>query len=1159
MRRQNFFLRFMLFSAFLLSFSGYVAAQKVTLSHHDVPLEQVLNSIKQQTGFALVFSEQLVDVDRKVSIKATSVDVQDVLRELFEGENIDFEIKNKRLYLIEKQIEKGGKPTSSVPKKVIGIVVDTEGEPIIGASVMIKGTSIGTVTDLDGWFSLDAAPDAVLTISFVGYTPQEINVSGKNDLQIILQEDQKLLEEVVVVGYGIQRKRDVTTSIASLKASELAVPVTSLDQAMTGKMAGVQIMQPNGIPGGGMSIKVRGTGTISAGTEPLYVVDGFPMSDGASSGAGMNVNPLSSININDIESIEVLKDASAAAIYGSRGANGVVIITTKKGRESKPVIQYDGYYGLQETTKKIKMLNAYQQAEICAEARNNTYLQLLDNAGITGSITDTNAERRAKLRANANNMRLNYIIPEHLYPYLDGVQGLTDTDWQDEVLRTANIHSHNVSIMGGTKEAQYFISGNYRNEEGIVIGSGFEQVGGRAKIDAKYNKLGFGANVSFNHSNYDLVPTEDRYANETILSTALGMLPSLPVYNEDGTFNYDQVTLNHGLPNLINPVALATLRKDNMKRNRMLGSLYAEYEIIKDLKFKTSLGIDFNSFRRNIYRPSTLPTTSNTAVLTASNPEGTTRTKDVVNWVWENTLSYYKVFDNDHTLSAVTGWTAQKESIDASRITATGYPNDLVETLNAAPITGISAFDSTRQQWSLLSWLARAQYNYKNKYLFSATIRTDGSSRFGTENRWGTFPSVSGGWYISEEDFMENHRNWLSALKLRASWGLSGNFSIGNYEYYSTLVNDNYVFGKNEILVSGLVPANAGNPELGWEKTSMINVGLEIGLFNMITLEVDVYNSLTSDMLLSVPVPEISGYSEVLKNIGKLRNRGLEISLSTTNKWGDFMWNNKVNFSLNRNVVLDLGGVDQMITRAETMEFITKVGKPIGNYYAYVTDGVFMNQSEITLASKKDPNTGIAYVPGAHPGDFKYVDQNNDGEITSADKTIVGNYMPDFTYGFSTEFIYRGFDLSIAFQGVYGNEIANINRRYLNNMEGGSGQIEALNRWKSEENPGNGLVNRANRTSTGLNSQMSTWHIEDGSYLRVRNVTLGFTLPRKWVNSIKIQNSRVYVSTQNPFTFTKYSGYNPEVDKEGSPLTPGIDYGTYPLSKSFVVGLNVTF
>jgi TonB-linked SusC/RagA family outer membrane protein len=737
---------------------------------------------------------------------------------------------------------------------------------------------------------------------------------------------------------------------------------------------------------------------------------------------------------------------------------------------------------------------------------------------------------------------------------LDGEQGLTDTDWQDEVMRTAPIQSHNISITGGTQAAYYFISANYMDDKGIVLGSGFDQMGGRAKIDSKYNKFAFGANVSFNHSNYDLVPTEDRYSNETILSTALGMLPSFTVYNPDGSYNFDQYTLDCGIPNLINPVALALERKANMQRNRMLGNLYAEYEFIKDLKLKTSLGADYNTFRRNIFRPSTLPTSIN--LIPPSVPTGESRTKDVLNWVWENTLFYRTILNNCHTLSFVAGWTAQKEFIDNSQLTATGYPNDLIETLNASTLA--TNWDTTRQQWSLLSALARVQYNYRNKYLLSAAIRSDGSSRFGTNNRWGTFPSVSGGWYITEENFMESQRHWLSALKLRASHGISGNFSIGNYEYYATIGDDNYVLGDTETIAAGLVPTSAGNPDLGWEKTAMTNIGLEIGLFNRINLEVDVYNSITSDMLLNVPVPEFSGFSTVLKNIGKLSNKGVEIALSNNNKWDNFIWNNRLNFSMNRNKVLDLGGVGEIFSKGETMDFITKIGEPIGNYYAYITDGVFMNQEEINIANDPDDNR-IAKVTNARPGDFKFVDVEKDGVIDSKDKTIVGNYMPDFTYGFSTEIQYRWFDLSIALQGIYGNEIANINRRYLNSMEGGSGQIEALNRWKSEENPGNGRVNRANRSATGMNSQMSTWHIEDGSYLRVRNITFGVTIPKEWTKKANISRARLYFSSQNPFTFTKYSGYNPEVDMKGNTLTQGIDYGTYPLAKSALIGLNLTF
>jgi TonB-linked SusC/RagA family outer membrane protein len=1138
---------------FCCVFDSVAQEKGITIHVRNASLKEVFHAIEQQTTYRFSYRSIMVDSLKNITVAKTNVTVSDILDEVLQGRNFIYKIVSPQSIVLSDRQDMENK-VKGMDRKYSGTVTDEKGETVIGASISIKGSKTGTVTDMDGRFSIVAPAGSTLSVSYIGFTSEDVKLENKLELQIVISEDVKSLSEVVVVGYGVQRKRDVTTAISSLKSSELATPVTSLDQAMTGKLAGVQVLQPNGIPGGGMSIKVRGIGTISAGADPLYVIDGFPMSDGAANATGMKVNPLSSININDIESIEVLKDASSAAIYGSRGANGVVIITTKKGKESKPAVQYDGYYGWQKTTRKIEMMNAYQQAEILYESRNTTYLEALTAAGITGSITDTNDERRQKLGQPLTSKKLNYLIPEHIYPYLNGEQGLTDTDWQEEVMRTAPIQSHNISITGGTQAARYFVSTTYVNDKGIVLGSGFDQMGGRAKIDSKYNKLAFGANVSFNHSNYDLVPTEDRYANETILSTALGMLPSFPVYNADGSYNYDQYTLDCGIPNLINPVALALERKDNMKRNRMLGNLYAEYEFAKDLKLKTSYGTDYNSFRRNIFRPSTLPTAINQTP--PSIPTGESRTKDVINWVWENTLSYYTMFNNDHTLSVLAGWTAQKESVDNSRITGTGYPNDLIPTLNASSVA--TNWDATRQQWSLLSALARAQYSYKGKYLLSAAIRSDGSSRFGQNNRWGQFPSVSGGWYITEEDFMANQHYWLSSLKLRASYGISGNFSIGNYEYYARIGDDNYVLGIPEAVGVGLVPISAGNPELGWEKTEMTNIGLEIGLFQRINLEVDVYNSITSDMLLSVPVPEFSGFSTVLKNIGKLQNRGLEISLNIHNQWGDFTWNNRLNYSMNRNVVLDLGGVEEMITKGETMDFITKIGEPIGNYYAYITDGVFMNQEEIDIANDLNDDR-IAKVTNAKPGDFKFVDVEKDGIIDSNDKTIVGNYMPDFTYGFSTELQYRRFDLSVALQGVYGNEIANINRRYLNNMEGGSGQIDALNRWKSEENPGNGLVNRANRSATGMNSQMSTWHIENGSYLRVRNITLGVTLPQEWMKHLNITRARVYFSSQNPFTMTKYTGYNPEVDMKGDPLTPGIDYGTYPLAKSAVIGLNLIF
>lgn len=1135
------------------------SAQKVSMQFRQVKLAKVFDDITRQTGLTVAYSRPTVDPDRVVTIEADNTELSEVLGRLFSGTNVAFEIGEKKIYLKEKDATDATQQKGNVT--VSGVVVDENGEPVIGASIAAKGTTLGVITNLDGEYTLANVPEnAEINISFIGYKTLTFKAKDKALAKVTLQEDTEMLDEVVVVGYGVQRKRDVTTSISSLKASELTVPVSSVDQALVGKMTGVQVTQPSGMPGGGLSIKVRGSGSITAGTDPLYVVDGFPMSSEAGSGTGQNVSPLSTINMNDIESIEVLKDASAAAIYGSRGANGVVIITTKKGKEGKdlkPTVQYDGYVGFQQRTKKIDMLDAYEYARLSYDGHNNAYLDLLESKGIQGSISDTNEERNIKLGNKPGIINQAYLLPPEIMPYVNGEKGLTNTDWQDEVMRSALLHSHNLSISGGNQSTRYFISGNYMKEEGIVIGSDFEQMGARGKVDANYKKFSFGTNLSFNYSVYDIVPTEDRYKNETIVASALAMAPIMPVYNADGSYNFDQWNWQYKHPQIVNPVALANEKEDQMKRYRFLGNVYGEYELYKNLKFKTSFGVDFNSYSRSYYRPSTLPTALDR--VPPSVPEGSKRDKNMLNWVWENTLSYNKTFKQDHQLSAVAGWSAQKESVNTSLIAGNGYPNDLVHTVNAA--SAITKWSATAYEWSLLSALARAQYSYKGKYMFSAAIRADGSSRFGKNNRWGTFPSISAGWYLSEEEFMKK-LNWLSSLKLRASYGVSGNFNIGNYDYYATLSEDNYVYGKADgTLASGLYPSTAGNPDLGWEKTAMFNLGLEFGLFNMFTFELDWYTSTTSDMLLDVPVAEFSGFSTIPMNIGKVSNKGVEFSISTTNTWGDFTLNNRFNISANRNKVVDLGGVDEMLTTSESVTFITKVGEPIGNYYTLVTDGVFANQAEID--NSRDPDKSkrrYANVNGAKPGDFRFKDVDGNGEIDENDRTITGNYMPDFTYGFSTELKYKNLDLAVSLQGVQGNEIANIFRRYIDNMEGGNNsQVDALNRWTSESNPGNGQVIRANRSATGMNGTTSTWHIEDGSYLRIKNITLGYTLPKTWVSAAGISRARVYFSTQNPFTFTKYSGYNPEVNMKGNSLTPGIDYGTYPLAKSFVFGLNVTF
>jgi TonB-linked SusC/RagA family outer membrane protein len=1061
------------------------SAQKVSLNFQGVPLEQVLTEITRQTGFTFAYSQPAIDVGTTVSVSVKDEALPATLDRLLAGTGIAYEIGKKKVLLFAK------------PKAA----------PAVGATTNAPSSPVGTLGDV------------------------------------------MELEDVVVTGYGSVRKRDVTTSISSIRASEIEnMAVSSIEQALVGRMAGVQITQPNGTPGAGFHIKVRGVGTITAGGEPLYVIDGVPLSDDVGNATSITVSPLASIDPSDIESIEILKDASAAAIYGSRGSNGVVIITTKKGAEGKPVVKYSGRVGAQTVTKKIDVLDAYEYAQLVFDAHNAAYYEKLNTAGKAGLYDPwaTNQDRWDILSSGAIATNQDYMIPPELLPYVQGEPGLTNTDWQDAVLRTGLMQKHNLSVSGGTKQVKYLLSGSYQDEEGVVINSAFTKMGFRTKVDVEHEKWRIGGNINLTRNVYDLVNTEGRYSDDGVLSAALVISPAYPVRNEDGEFNYEHHNTSYGNSKINNPVAMATLIEDQMVSIQMLGTGYISYEFFKGFSFQSQGSWNYNNYVRNYYYPAALPNSTNR--MPPSVPTAEMRTKNKFTWVWENTLNYKKKF-GEHAITGIGGWTAQKYVYNFSHIAATDLPlNDLLHTIPNTAVT--TANNSGKEEWSLLSGLARGQYSYADRYLFSAAIRADGSSRFGQNNKWGYFPSVSGAWYVSEEDFMK-YVPQISKLKLRASWGVTGNMSIGNYASYGIVNGDNYVFGGVESI--GMKENSYGSPDIGWEKTSQVNLGLELGLFKWLGVEVDVYSGTTTDMLLEVPVMESSGWSTVLQNIGKLTNKGVEITLTTNHKFGKLTWTNSLNYALNRNRVESLGGDAQEIlsTSNSVIDFITKVGEPIGNYYTYVVDGVYQNQAEIDA----DVANGIT-VPNARPGDLRFKKYGENDIIDADDKAITGNYLPDFTYGYSTALKYRGFDFSLSLQGVYGNEIANIHRRYLANMEGNHNQMTlVLDRWVSEAQPGNGSTYRANRTATGMNSSVSTWHIEDGSYLRIREITLGYSLPKATLRAIGMSSLRVYMSAFNPFTFTKYSGYNPEVSLNSNPLMPGVDYGTYPLAKSVVFGL----
>ncbi|MEM9721042.1 MAG: TonB-dependent receptor [Bacteroidota bacterium] len=1034
-----------------------------------------------------------------------------------------------------------------------GTVTEGEtGEVLPGATILVKGTNVGTLADENGAFSFTTPENAeVLVISYLGYQTQEITIGSSTNFTIGMRSDPLQLGDVVVIGYGQQRKQELTTAVATIDAEDIRdQPVNSFDQALVGKLAGVQVLQTSGSPGAGVSIRVRGVGSITAGNDPLYVIDGVPVSNDnnratgdVNTGTGLYtnqpINVLSTLNPSVIESIQVLKDASASAIYGSRGSNGVVLITTKKGSVGKPTISYSGYYGLQETTTRYDMLNAYEWAQLNFEGRNNTYKDRFPD----GQDTDTNAEREANLPGVSA-----ALIPPEVQPYLDGVQGLTDTDWQDEIFRTAQIQSHALSISGGTKNFRYYASGEYMDQEGLIISSGFKRYSGRFNMDLTAGKLKVGLNINPTLTQHDLVNSEGPWWDHGVVGVALHISPIWPVFNEDESYNFGANAWGFAMTDAVNPVALANEIQDDLDHLRLLGNVYAEYSILDNLSYRLSLGADLNNFQRDYYWPSIV---ERRGLSGPRVPIGTSRSRFTTNWLVENTLNYTEAIDK-HNIQALAGFSAQKETFKNSELFATNFPNDLVSTLNAGQITDGGSF---QEEWSLLSVLGRVQYNYDNKYYLSAAIRADGSSRFGENNKWGYFPSASAGWRISGEPFLADNTT-ISNLKLRASYGQTGNFQIPNYGSIGLLGFTDYVLGGNQ-LATGLAPSTPSNPNLSWEKTTMIDIGIDFGLFkDAVYLELDYYTADTEDLLLNVPVPMSSGFTTELRNIGEVNNEGFEATVTVQNKAGELGWSVTGNFATNQNEVISLAdNVPQILAGGGTgsAQWITTPGEPIGSYYNPVYDGVFMNQEEVDA---------LPSVGNARPGDLKFLDLDGDGEINFAnDREIQGNYMPEFTYGASVNLDYKGFDFAASLQGAYGHEILHLFRRYIYNQEGNMNLMRgALNRWISEAQPGDGQTNRANRLQTGSNGQTSNWHLEDGTYMRVRNISLGYTFPTRMMQPLSVSNLRVYFSVQNPFIFTDYLGYNPEVNsRPDSALNPGEDYASYPVARVYTLGLNLSF
>lgn len=1096
--------RIMRISTFLLmvcvfcSYAGNAHSQnaKVSIRMNNVKLDKILNEIENQTDYLFIYNNQ-VDINKITSVKVKNEAVAQVLDRILSGTGINYELEGTHIILTTEAIK--DLHAQQQAKTVTGTVTDVNGEPIIGANIRIKGTTTGTITDIDGNFSIEAEPQSVIEVSYIGYLTQETVINNQKSIRFLLKEDTKTLDEVVVIGYGVQKKADLTGSVANINTEKLNTQSNAnIGQALQGKIAGVDIVSQGGAPGSGTRIMVRGIGTLN-NASPLYIVD------------GMYMNSIDHINPNDIASIDVLKDASSAAIYGSRAANGVIIVTTKEGSntEGKPIIDLSVNLGISTASKFLDMLDAKGWAEVTTIARQAIGKPALDMA------TD--------------------------------LANKPDNDWQDIMFRPALMQNYNLSVKGGGKYSTYYTGLGYFNQDGIVIGTNYQRYNIQSKNDYKRGIFSAGTNliISFSHDK----PLHQELRGGMI-GTILQSVPTLEKYDDTreggygGTYG-DVVNIPHPLAIIDDNIM------DRYNENvKIFANLYAQIELFKGLKYKLNLTPDFSFERYKNYLNK-----YDFGLATNSITQLTERQRRRRNILVENLLTFDRTF-GEHKISALAGYTYQDSRFRHIQAYGEGLPQGLEE-IDAATTNRSNEGNSWRSV--LTSILGRVFYSYQNKYLFTATIRRDGSSKFGKNNRYGYFPSFSLGWNVAEEKFMENV-HWLDQLKLRGGYGVLGNQEIDNYQYSSTITTGiNYPDG-NGGLLQGAFPKNFANPDIKWKETAMTNVGIDFMAFNnRLSLTADYYVKNTKDILLTVPIPISSGgANDPIRNAGKIRNNGFEFNLGWMDQPNpDISYGINLIGSFNKNKVIAMGSESGSIKGGSTNQNITtsetKAGYPIGGYWLIPTAGYFNSQEEVDAYAKD----GKKIQPAAEPGDIKFVDANNDGVINDDDRVFQGSPFPDFTFALNGNMRYKNFDLSIGLQGVLGNKIYNATRQTLEDVTKGSNFLAScLDYWTPENK--NASHPRLTWDDPNRNTRAeSDRYLENGSYLRLRSVQLGYTFPQTWFKGA-IQHARVYINAENLFTITSYSGYSPDVNADNANYR-GFDNFIYPTNRTFMLGLNVTF
>jgi len=1089
---------------------------KIDIRADNKSLKEILKTIEDKSKIHFTYNERLVKQYQHLTVNESDKTVASILQTIFGNTNLEYTEKKNKIIIAEKPKPEeqllDGTENAAATISVKGKVSDDKGENLSGVSVRVKGTTVGATTNSSGDYSLKLTDTtgAVLVFSYIGFETKEVPVNGRTVINISLAASSSSLKEVIVVSYGTQSKREVTGAISQLNASEVKdLPVANIGQKLQGKFAGVQINQNDGQPGVEMSFRIRGAASIGAGNNPLIVIDGFPSESG-----------LQSLSPDEVESITVLKDASASSLYGSRAANGVILVTTKQAKNGKQNIEFSTYNGIQTVSKRGRpdLMNAPEFAEFKKEY----YEDAAKYEGYTGGVP------------------AQYQNPSQYKP-TDG------TNWFDVLLRNARTQNYNLSLSTGTTNLKSLVNLNYNRQDGVMLNQWAERVTARSNnIYTASPRLTLALNLGVTYRNQNITPNLGQGRN--IIQVAYLTDPTLNYKNADGTYPIGFAPPGmFQTPNFYN-VLQETVNLD--KRLSFLSNAYATYKITDDLKYKISMNVNGENGVNRGFSPSTIrggvqPATSASAYYNTSN---------FLSWLAENTLTYTKTINNKHNIEAFVGYTAQKVNYESSGISATDFPDDNIQWLNVAATKtanpGVDAYD-----FSLISYIGRLNYNYENKYLLSLAFRRDGSSRFGTNTKYGNFPSISVGWVVSDEDFMKSFKN-IDLLKIRGSYGKVGNNNIGNYTYLSGVDQRNYVF--NNQLTSGSALNGIGNNYLTWETTAGYDFGLDLGLFgNRILFTYDYYWKKTDGLLYQIDIPSQSGFNSVTSNIGRFDFWGHEFSVETKNTVGKVKWNTNFNISFDRNIVKQLGTSNAPIGGYQEYwdDNRTAVGHPIGLFYGYINTGVYMTQHEFDT----QPHDAAATVGTARFADVSGPNGKPDGIIDFHDRTWIGNPNPKFSYGMTNSFSYKNFDASIVVAGTVGNDIADDAFQSTENLDGVFNVRKGVaRRWRSEQDPGDGIYPRTKSGTTVDFRNFTSRQVFSGTYLMAKNITFGYTFPT--LHNSVIRSARIYISAQNAFTFTKYPGMNPEISLYGlDGLHQGRDFTAFPIAKTYSIGANLNF